>query len=94
VSQVAAKKKLVLRDERVKVTAHFWEHGSVLRGTSQGGVDGFDIAIFIESDEPAEVVAKLIRLAHRMCFTEVALALPVKLSHSHSLNGQPLEVTI
>jgi hypothetical protein len=40
-SQVATKKKLVLRDERVKVTAHFRESGSVLRGTKEGSCEGF-----------------------------------------------------
>ncbi len=91
-SQVATKKKLVLRDERVKVTAHFREQGSVLRGTSEGMCEGFDIELSIESDEPAEKIAELIRLSHRMCFTEVALAREVRLRKRHNLNGQPIEV--
>ncbi len=91
-SQVAAKKKLVLRDERVKVTAHFQEQGSVLRGTSEGRCEGFDIELSIESDEPVEEMAELIRLSHRMCFTEAALAKEVRLSSQHNLNGQSIEV--
>jgi len=92
VSQVAAKKKLALRDERVKVTAFFREQGSVLQGSAEGMCEGFDIELFIESDEPAEEIAELIRLSHRMCFTESALTGNIPLTKRHSLNGQPIEV--
>jgi len=90
VSQVAAKKKLALRDERVRVNAHFRESGSVLAGTKAGRCEGFDIELSIETDAPAEEVAELIRLAHRMCFTEDALSGQVKLTTRHLLNGQPI----
>lgn len=91
-SQVAAKKKLALNDERVKVLAHFREQGSVLKGTSEGWCDSFDIDLSIESDEPAGEIAELIRLAHNMCFTESALTGEIKLNTRHTLNGQPFEV--
>ncbi len=91
-SQVAAKKKLQLRDERVKVTAHFREQGSVLRGDSEGTCEGFEIELALESDESAEEIAELIRLAHRMCFTETALTGQVPLTRRHTLNGQSVEV--
>jgi organic hydroperoxide reductase OsmC/OhrA len=94
VSQVAAKKKLNLRDERAKVIAHFREQGSVLGGTAEGFCEGFEIELQIESDEPAAEIAELIRLAHRMCFTEVALAGPVKLTQRHRLNDRPFEVAV
>ncbi|NIN67664.1 MAG: hypothetical protein GTO63_23770, partial [Anaerolineae bacterium] len=61
-----------MRDERVKVVAHFRESGSVLGGTAQGICEGFDIQLSIESDAPAEEITELMRLAHRMCFTEDA----------------------
>jgi uncharacterized OsmC-like protein len=92
VSQVAAKKKLALRDERVKVTAHFREQGSVLGGTAEGRCEGFDIQLSIESDAPAEEIAELIRLSHRMCFTEDALSGQAKLTTQHLLNGQSIEI--
>jgi hypothetical protein len=92
VSQVAAKRKLAISDERVKVTAFFLEQGSVLRGTAEGRCEGFSIYLAIESDEPAEQISELIRLAHRMCFTEDALTGSVPLTIQHSLNGQPVEV--
>ena len=91
-SQVATKKKLVLLDERVRVTAYFREQGSVLQGTKEGRCDGFEIEMVIETEEPAEAIADLIRLAHRMCFTEDALSQEVALTMKHVLNGKPIEV--
>jgi organic hydroperoxide reductase OsmC/OhrA len=91
VSQVAAKKKLHLRDERVKVTAYFREQGSVLRGDSEGSCERVEIELALESDEPPEEIAALIRLAHRMCFTESALTGQVPLTKRHTLNGQPVK---
>jgi uncharacterized OsmC-like protein len=93
VSQVAAKKKLQIRDERVNVTAHFREQGSVLRGDSEGSCEGFEIELALESDEPPEEIAELIRLSHRMCFTEAALSGRVSLTKRHTVNGQPVEIT-
>jgi organic hydroperoxide reductase OsmC/OhrA len=92
VSQVAAKKKLTLRDERVKVMAYFRESGSVLAGTKVGQCQGFEIEVSIESDAAAEDIAGLIRLAHRMCFTEDALSGKIELTTRHLLNGQPLDL--
>jgi uncharacterized OsmC-like protein len=92
VSQVAAKKRLTLHNERVKVIAHFREEGSVLGGTQKGICEDFSIELSIDGDEPEEVIATLIRLAHRMCFTESALSNVVKITSSHLFNGQQLEV--
>jgi uncharacterized OsmC-like protein len=92
VSQVATRKRLALHDERVKVTASFREQGSVLAGTKEGRCDGFEIELSIESDASAEEITELIRLAHRMCFTEDTLSREVKLTTRHQLNGRAIEV--
>jgi hypothetical protein len=92
VSQVATKKKLDLHDERVKVTAFFLEQGSVRRGTAEGRCESFAIEMAIESDEPPQEIAELIRIARRMCFTEDALTGNVPLRVQQSLNGQPIEI--
>jgi uncharacterized OsmC-like protein len=92
VSQVAAKKKLTIRNERVKVTGHFHEQGSVLRGDAEGFCDGFEVEIQIESDEPAAQIAELIRLARQMCFTEKALTSSTPVTVRQMLNGNALEL--
>lgn len=79
-----------IQNERVKVTAHFHEQGSVLAGTAEGRCDGFDIELSLDSEEETAKIVELIRLAHQMCFTEDALSGRVKLSRSHLLNGKPL----
>jgi organic hydroperoxide reductase OsmC/OhrA len=86
-SQVAAKRKLSIRNDQVKVTAHFHEQGSVLRGDAEGFCDGFEVEISIDSDEPQEQIEELIRLARQMCFTEKALMSSVPLSVRQTLNG-------
>lgn len=91
-SQVATKRKLALRHESVKVLARFREAGSVLQGTQEGTCEGFSIELSIDGDARAEEIVKLVRLAHRMCFTENALSRVVKVTASHLFNGQPLEV--
>ena len=90
-SQVAAKKRLTLRNERVKVIAHFREEGSVLGGTQKGICEDFSIELSMDGDMPKEEIATLIRLAHRMCFTESALSTAVKITSSHRFNGRLLE---
>ena len=57
---------------------------------AEGWCNDFEIELHLESAAPAEKIAELIRLAHRMCFTEVALTGRVELSQRHLLNGQPL----
>ena len=90
-SQVAAKRKLAMRNDLVKVTAHFHEQGSVLRGDAEGFCDGFEVEISIESDEPIETISELIRLARKMCFTEKALIGSVPVSVRQTLNGREIE---
>lgn len=86
-SQVAAKRKLALVEERVRVTARFLESGSVLAGTKEGQCKGFEIELSIDSPEPIEEILALIRQAHRMCFTEAALSGQVALTSRHRVNG-------
>ena len=83
-------KKIVLTEERVKVLATFQEEGSVLQGTKRGICEGFEIELALESEASKEVIAELLRLAHRMCFTEAALAAPVAITTRHLLNGAEL----
>ncbi|NTW43988.1 MAG: hypothetical protein HGB14_06035 [Anaerolineaceae bacterium] len=87
-SQVATKKKLVIRNEKVNVTAHFHEQGSVLRGDAEGFCDGFEVEISLDSDETPEQIDQLIHLARQMCFTEKALMGSVPVNVSQQINGK------
>jgi len=72
--------------------AHFEEKGAVLDGSQQGTCRGFTIELSMDSDHNVEDIVKLIRLAHRMCFTESALTAAVEVKTSHFFNGQPIEI--
>lgn len=90
-SQVAAKKRLKFKDERVKVIAHFREEGAVLAGTQQGFCEDFEIELSLNGELPSNEIAKLIQLAHRMCFTESALSGVIKITSRHIYNGELVE---
>jgi len=92
VSQVATKKRLIISNERVQVTAHFHEQGSVLRGDAEGFCDSFEIHISMDSREDQEKIVGVISLARRMCFTEKALTGTVPVSVTQSLNQENLTV--
>lgn len=87
-SQVATKKKLNIRNERVKVTAHFHEQGSVLRGDAEGFCDGFEVEISLDTEESDDQIDLLIRLARQMCFTEKALMGSVQVRVTQLVNGK------
>ena len=87
-SQVAAKKKLKIQNERVNVSAHFHEQGSVLKGDAEGFCEGFEVTISIDSEEPVEAIVALMRMARRMCFTEKALTGETKVQVLQVINGQ------
>ena len=89
-SQAAAKLKLKLDDERVRIIARFEEQGSVLAGTKTGRCLGFEIQLSVESPEPAQAISGLLRQAHATCYTEDALRGSVELISTHLLNGTPL----
>ncbi|MDH5607502.1 MAG: hypothetical protein OEY93_11525 [Anaerolineae bacterium] len=81
-------RKLQITNQRVKVTAHFHEEGSVLRGDKQGSVDGFDVEVSFDLEEPDDVILEVIGLTHRMCFTESAITQAVKVNAKHIVNGE------
>jgi uncharacterized OsmC-like protein len=94
VSQVAIKKGIQIRNERVRITAHFHEQGSILDGTAESSCEGFEIEFSVDSDEPPQTIAELARLAHQMCFTEDAISRKVGITKKHFLNGQPFDLHV
>ena len=83
--------KLDLKNVRVDQTTRFYREGSVLGGTIKSGSLGAMMDIDVDSDEPPERIAELIRVAKASCFTHGAIAEPVAIETTLRLNGQPLE---
>lgn len=91
-SQSAARRKLKLRQARVRVEARFREQGSILAGTKQGSCQGFKIELILAGDQEPDEIKDLIRVAHQMCFTEDALQREVSLETIHQFNGEPFTI--
>ena len=83
--------KVAVRKARVHVSMRNKSEGSVLQGTVKAACLGVETRLEVESDEPAERVAAVIRNAENGCFTMQALLAPVEFTRSATLNGAPLE---
>lgn len=82
--------KIAVRKGRVHVAMRNKQEGSALQGTVQANCLGIETRLELESDEPPERVAALVRNAEHGCFTMQALLAPVEVSTSVTLNGAPL----
>jgi uncharacterized OsmC-like protein len=86
-SQVAAKRKIGIRDEHVIVTGKFHEQGSVLKGDAEGFCDGFEVEIRLESDTPEPELHEMVRISRQLCFTEKALVGEIPIRVTQNING-------
>ena len=84
--------KLELKQVHIDQVMRFFRKGSILGGTIQSGSLGLEVRVDVESDEPRDKIARLVRVAEESCFTHGALANPVPVETTVRLNGQPLEL--
>jgi organic hydroperoxide reductase OsmC/OhrA len=82
--------KVSVNKARVHVTMRNKQEGSVLQGTVKASCLGVDTRVELESEEPPERVAAMVRNAEHGCFTMQALLAPVRFTSTVSLNGSPL----
>jgi uncharacterized OsmC-like protein len=66
--------------------------GSVLKGTVFNRWEGVDTHLKIESDEPQEKLAHLVRCAKAGCFAEGLVTQQVPLNSIVEVNGKPLHI--
>ncbi len=84
--------KLELKQVHIDQVMRFFRKGSILGGTIHSGSLGIEVRVDVESDEPRDKIARLVRVAQESCFTHGAIAHPVPVETDVRLNGQPLEV--
>ncbi|MBI2227683.1 MAG: OsmC family protein [Deltaproteobacteria bacterium] len=72
---------------KVFVKARFKSEGSVLRETVQAVGLGFETRCELESTEPAEKVAAVVRNAENGCFVLQSILNPVPVERKFTLNG-------
>ncbi len=77
---------------RVHVTAYFRVEGSVLGQTVDGACEGFATRLEVESDEPPERLAGLIRNAENGCFILQTIRHPVSVQTEVAVNGVAFDV--
>jgi|ERR671918_1646096 hypothetical protein len=82
--------KVTVSGMRMKVTARYRVDGSVLNDTIQGRMLGAETTLEIDSPDPPDLVARVVRNAERGCFVMQALQQPVPVSGRTVLNGTPL----
>ncbi len=84
--------KVTINKARVHVAMRNKQEGSVLKNTVKVSCLSIDASVELESDEPPERVAAVVRNAENGCFTVQALLEPVPVTNTVTLNGSPLLV--
>jgi organic hydroperoxide reductase OsmC/OhrA len=79
--------KTKVKKARVFIKAKFKSEGSVLRETVKAVGLGFETRLEIESDEPAERIAAVVRNAENGCFVLQSILNPVPVERKFTLNG-------
>jgi hypothetical protein len=82
--------KVTVNGLRMRVTARYRVDGSVLNDTVQARMLGADTTLEIDSPDPPDLVARVVRNAERGCFVMQALQHPVPVAARTVLNGAPL----
>ena len=83
--------KMKVEKARMHVTARYKVEGSVLNDTVQAEVVGIETRLEVESPEPPDKVARLVRNAEKGCFVMQGLLKPVPVATTTLLNGAPLK---
>ena len=84
--------KVSFKKASVHVTAHFHAEGSVLGQTIQGASKGFETRLEVESDEPPERLAGLIRNAENGCYIMQTIRHPVPVETAVHVNGSAFDI--
>ena len=82
--------KVTVTKMTMHVTASFRVSGSVLNDTIDGEMLGAETTLELESPDPPEQVARVVRNAERGCFVMQALLRPVPVTGRTVVNGRPL----
>ncbi len=75
---------------RTQVTARYKVEGSVLNDTIRAEMVGVETRLLLDSPEPPEKVARLVRNAENGCFVMQGLLKPVPITSATVLNGKEL----
>lgn len=77
---------------KVRVLIHWYLTGSVIKGTVDSGCKEVETHLEVESDDEADKVRQVVRLAKKGCFAEQLVVRPVPLTGSIRINGEPFSL--
>ena len=83
--------KVTIDGMRMHVTARYGVQGSVLQDSIDAAMAGAETVLEIDSPDPPERVARVVRNAERGCFVMQALLRPVPVTGRTVLNGVEIE---
>jgi len=82
--------KMKVDKVRMHVTARYRVEGSVLNDSVRAEVVGIETRLELDSPEPPEKVARLVRNAENGCFVMQGLLRPVPITSATLLNGKEI----
>ena len=80
-------RKVTIKAATCRTELDFLLTGSVKRGDVEAGCSEARTHLDVESDDPLEAVAEVVRLAHKGCFLEQMIEKPVPVRSTLTLNG-------
>jgi hypothetical protein len=87
-SRYAHIRKVTIKSAKCRSELDFYLTGSVKRGDVEAGCTEARTHLEVESDDPPEAVAEVVRLAHAGCFLEQMIARPVPVRSTLTVNGR------
>jgi hypothetical protein len=89
--QVARTLHIEPKNVSIKITARYSREGSVMAGNAHTMCDSIETELSLDSKEPAERIAHLIKMAEATCFTLAALRNQTPTALESTVNGQPFD---
>ena len=84
--------KTQIKKAKVRVLIHWYLTGSVIKGTVDSGCREVETHLEVESDDDADKIRHVVRLAKKGCFAEQLVVRPVPLTGSIRINGEPFSL--
>jgi hypothetical protein len=84
--------KMKVTNPKCRVVMRKHLGGSVLKGTVFNRWEGITTHLTVDSDEPADKLAHLIKNAKAGCFAEGLITQPVPLASVIEVNGKPFHI--
>ena len=80
--------KVTIDGAKVEITCRFGRKGSVLAGTVEAQGEGVDVRVKVQSPDPPERVAQVVRNAEAGCYVIQTIRHPTPTTTTLEINGK------